>query len=325
MRRPRILPAFSPEERNRAHFLLASRVAFMMGRKFEEGDWSYVYCRAKGIPEQGWSNLSVDVMHRGLGVEHKMLGQPSDKPLTSVCGTRLMHPALTRSIRIPSGQRNANAVMRDVLGQYAQLVGERRRKLKQNAPEAKPDLRTGWLVWEKGLREFLYFEEETLEPDPADYTAEWKESGGGNRKASKNLWVYEKETGHKRYSITTSAGAKIQPYFDVPPPSEPNLYLFKVQGEEISPGRIRVWVTEGTARELKSLIGELTADNLTVVIENAASEPSDDTAMSEEAREQATPIEVTAEAYGLLTATFPKAVSDEHMLRMLLTRLQAPS
>jgi len=325
VRRPKILAAFSPEERNKAHLLLATRVAVMMGRKFEEGDWSYVYCRAKGIPEQGWSNLSIDVMHHGLGVEHKMLGQPSDKPLSSVCGTRLMHPALTRSIRIPSGRLSASAVMRDILGQYARLVGERKKKLQEDAPGTRPDLRTGWLVWEKGLQEFLYFEEETLEPDPADYTAEWKESGGGNRKASKNLWVYEKETGHKRYSITTSAGPKIQPYFDVPPPTEPNLYLFRVQGEEISPGRIRLWVTEGTARELKNLVGDLTADNLSIVIENAASEPSDENAMSEQAREQATPIEVTTETYGLLTATFPKAVSDEHMFRMLLTRLRAPS
>lgn len=324
MKRPRILPAFSPEERDKAHRLLATRVAFMMGRKFEEGDWSYVYCAAKGIPERGWSNLSIDVMYRGLGIEHKMLGQPPDKPLKSVCGTRLMHPALTRAIRIPS-KGDANAVMRDVLGQYARLVRARRKKVKDDAPGTQPDLRTGWLVWEKSLHEFLYFEEETLEPEPTDYTAEWRESGGGNRKTSKNLWVYERETGHKRYSITTSAGPKIQPYFDVPPPGEPNLYIFRVQGEEISPGCVRLWVTESTAREIKSIIGDLTLDNLSVIIENAAAEPSDVAAMSLQAREQATPIEVTTESYGLLTATFPSAVSDEHMFRMLLTRLRAPS
>ena len=42
----------------------------MMGRKLEEGDWAEVYCRAKGLPNQGWSNLNIDVMHEGLGVEH---------------------------------------------------------------------------------------------------------------------------------------------------------------------------------------------------------------------------------------------------------------
>ena len=60
MKRPRVLPAFRKEELERDHVLLATRVAFMMGRKFEEGDWSYVYCKAKEIPEQGWSNLNID-------------------------------------------------------------------------------------------------------------------------------------------------------------------------------------------------------------------------------------------------------------------------
>jgi len=107
MRRPKTLPAFTKEEREKAHALLATHVAFMMGRKLEEGDWSQVYCRAKGIPERGWSNLNIDVMYRGLGVEHKALRRPSDAPLESVCGTRLMHPAATRSIRISSTDQDA--------------------------------------------------------------------------------------------------------------------------------------------------------------------------------------------------------------------------
>jgi hypothetical protein len=43
------LLAFSDAERERAFHLLAARVAYMMGRKFEEDDWSRVYCAAKGI------------------------------------------------------------------------------------------------------------------------------------------------------------------------------------------------------------------------------------------------------------------------------------
>lgn len=38
MKRPRILPAFSPDEKKKVHELLATRVAFMMGRKFEEDE-----------------------------------------------------------------------------------------------------------------------------------------------------------------------------------------------------------------------------------------------------------------------------------------------
>ncbi len=325
MKRPRVLPAFSKEERERAHVLLATRVAFMMGRKFEGGDWSYVYCKAKEIPEQSWSNLNIDVTYEGLGVEHKMLGQPSDRPLRSVCGTRLMHPSLTRSIRLPSLDADAETVMREVLGQYVELLKERKRKLKENAPDKEPDLRTGWLLWHKSLQEFLYFEEETLEPEPSDYTAEWKESGGGSGKASKNLWVYEKDTGQKKYSITTSAGAKIQPYFDVPPPNEPNLYIFRVQGEEVSPGCIRIWVSVATARELQEIVGDLNVENLGLVIANAAAEPADDQAVGGPPREEARPIEITSESYSLLTATFPNAVSDEHMVQMLLTGLRKPS
>ncbi|HOU15241.1 MAG TPA: hypothetical protein PKZ84_19215 [Anaerolineae bacterium] len=71
MKRPDTRPAFSTVELMAAHRFLASRVAVMMGRKFEEGDWAYVYCAAKGISNEGWSNLHIDVMHGALGVEHK--------------------------------------------------------------------------------------------------------------------------------------------------------------------------------------------------------------------------------------------------------------
>lgn len=294
----------------------------MMGRKLEEGDWSSVYCRAKNIPERGWSNLNIDVMYRGLGVEHKMLGVPSDKSIQSVCGTRLMHPSATRSIRIPTTDAEPNEVMGDVLSQYASVIEQRRQKVKEDAGGKNADLRTGWMLWQASLREFLYFEEETLAPDPKDYFAEWKESGGGLRKASKNLWVYEKKSGQKRYSITTSAGAKIQPYFDVPPPNDPNLYIFKVQGEEISPGIIRIWVAASTAREMERIVGNLAKENLSLVIANVAAQQSTEEGPTTLTREEAVPITLTAESYNLLVATFPNAVSDEHMAQLLVTRLR---
>ena len=53
----------------------------MMGRKFEEGDWAAVYCTAKNIPNRGWSNLNIDVIYNGLGVEHKMLRPNGDRPV----------------------------------------------------------------------------------------------------------------------------------------------------------------------------------------------------------------------------------------------------
>lgn len=200
MRRPKTLAAFTSDELIFAKRLLATKVATMMGRKFEEDDWASVYCKAKNLPHTGWSNLNIDVMYQGLGVEHKMLKKKSNRTLLAWCGQTLMHPAATRSIRIPSAEADPDKVMRYVLAQYADLIEYRRNELQKEAPPGKkPDLRTGWLLWQDNLEEFLYFEEETLPPDPADYFAQWVESGGGNRKASMNLWVYEKETGQKGF------------------------------------------------------------------------------------------------------------------------------
>lgn len=200
MRSPKVLSAFTPEEFSRLHLLLASRVASMMGRKFEEGDWAAVYCGAKGIPDKGWSNLSIDIIHNNLGVEHKMLCVRSDQTIAEFCGTTLMHPSATRSIRIPE-IKDATRAARNVLKQYSELIEMRRKKVQEKS-KAKPDMRTGWLLWQESLNEFLYWEEEILPPDPKNYWAEWKTSGGGARKASKNLWVYENDSDKKRYSIT---------------------------------------------------------------------------------------------------------------------------
>ena len=89
------LQAFTANEVDRVKRLLAAQVASMQGRKLEEDDWTRVYCRAKQIPEQGWSNLTIDVDHNGLGVEMKLLCRPGVREgnLKSVCGQRLMHPA----------------------------------------------------------------------------------------------------------------------------------------------------------------------------------------------------------------------------------------
>jgi len=185
MRRPLTLSAFTDVQKQAAHVLLATRVAFMMGRKLEEADWSSAYCLAKGIPECGWSNLNIDVMFRGLGVEHKMLRVSSDAPIKSFCGTSQMHPSATRSIRIASVDARPDDVMRDVLTQYGQLLLQRKEKIREDCPSKEPDLRTGWLLWQSSLTEFLYFEEEAIAPDPNDYFSEWRERAveGAERRA----------------------------------------------------------------------------------------------------------------------------------------------
>lgn len=324
MRRPAILQAFTEKEFLRAYVLLASKIATMMGRKLEEGDWSQVYCGAKGIPSQGWSNLKIDVVDGALGIEHKMLRvQAAD--IRQVCGTSPMHPAATRSIRIPD-EKDPTKAARDIIGQYAALIRQRAEMVKKNAGGQEPDMRTGWLLWQDALRQFLYFEEEMLPPDPGDYTAEWKESGteGGLRKTSRNLWVFETETGRKRYSITTSAGAKIQPYFDVPPPTEKNLYLFTVQGEVLENGMVRLWITRSTARIIERALGHLNGETISAaILEIANAQPPIPTA-PQRIEDTAVEILITQDAYAALQNNFA-GLSDEHMAQLFAEYLQGRS
>lgn len=326
MKRSLTLPAFSFQEKDQAHALLATRVAFMMDRKFEEGDWAEVYCRAKSIPLRGWSNLQIDVMHDTLGVEHKMICYRSHVNLIEACGRTIMHPSATRSIRVPPPDSDPQKAMRVVLEQYAELIQARREKVREQATSSgkEPDMRTGWLLWQVSLHQFLYFEEEMLAPNPDDYTAQWVKSGGGSRKQSKNLWVYERETGRKRYSITTEAGAKVQPYFDVPPPTDPNLYLFNVIGEVVNPGLRRVWVTQATARELTQFLHGLDTQVVSRAVLKAASVMAQLDPVEQARMETAQAILVTEEAYKALEQAVP-GNSDEHRFQRLAQYLRQGS
>ena len=321
------VPAFTPEEYQRAHLYLATQVANMMGRKMEEADWAHVYCKAKNIPPADWSNLNLDVMHGVLGVEHKMLRNSSKASLIALAGTTQMHPSLTRSIRVGDADQNPNDVMVDVFRQYSELLGHRRKTVLENAIGDHElndiDMRTGWLIWETELREFIYFEEPTVAPDPNNYWAEWSVTPAkGSRKPSKSLWIYERETGKKRYSVTTSAGVKIQPYFDIPSPKDPNFYFFRVQGEAVENGLVRLWVTGATARELKSLLGSLdiktvssTIVTTTEKLVNEELEPEIDSGLAES-------VVMTEEAYEALNKTLD-AVSDEHRMQLFVKALRA--
>ncbi len=316
------LTAFTASQRDAAHRLLAAKVARMMGRKLEEGDWSDVYCRAKGIPYRGWSNLSIDVIHEGLGVEHKMLCYRSDANIAQACGETFMHPAATRSIRIPAGKVSAQRAMREILKQYAELIDHRTKKVREQAPAgAKADMRTGWLLWQESLRQFLYFEEPMRAPDPDQYTAEWVESGGGARKGSRNLWIYERATGKKRFSVTTSAGAKIQPYFDVPPPNNPNLYIFTVIGEVILDGRVRCWLTRTTWQDLEQLLGKVDSRTVSQAIQQHLAQLPAAEAGPVVADDPAEPLEISADAYALLTSRLP-GVNDDHCFQLLIRMLR---
>lgn len=324
MPRPNTLPAFSDEERKKAHAGLAAKVALMMGRKFEEGDWADVYCRAKGIPNSGWSNLKLDIVYEGLGIEHKMLRYTDKSDIEAACGTRQMHPSATRSFRMPPVSTEPNVAMKYVLTQYAEFIEARRTAVQSSSIAGQEaHLRTGWLIWQTSLRQFLYFEEEMLTPDPDDYFAEWnRREARGARKGSTNLWIYEKDTRQKRYSVTNEAGSKIQPYFDIPPASDKNLYLFTVIGEYINTDQVRVWLSRSTLRELESLIGQVSSESLSEAIINATKRISETRVSDYVNRDTIVPIVVTANAYTALTSSI-SGMSDEHCFQQLADLLRA--
>lgn len=355
------LEAFTKDEKERAHLYLATQVAEMMGRKFEEGDWSKVYAAAKSIPEGRWSNLSIDITHGSLGVEQKMICRPSHKSVLDACGTTIMHPAGTRAIRIPN-ENDPTLAAREVLRQYGELVDERTAIVRvvhafshgllsreaavgSLANEARmsagtaaktlsevrapvgnsndqPDMRMGWLLWSSDLSEFLYFEQRMQKPNPTDFVAEWKKSGGGRRRASRNLWVYREATREKVYSITTDAGAKIQPYFTVPLPNDPHLYHFVVQGEEVESGFVRIWLTRSTADLLEQAIGPLTPENIKAAVASARLDLLVRQTTLEAFSTTAVPVIIPAETYDLLVRQL-EGVSDEHTLKLLVEHMRA--
>lgn len=314
------LSAFSELERKRAKVLLAAKVASMMGRKLEEGDWSEVYCEAKNIPETGWSNLHIDIAHGGIGVEFKMLQikVKADHSIRDVCGTSRMHPSLTRSVRIDNPELSPQDVMTDVFRQYSEHVDHHINRVREQSPDGSVDLRFGWLLWENSLQEFLYFEERMRKPNPDDYYAIWNETPSqGTRKASRSLWIYDNVTNRKRYSVTTSAGVKIQPDFDIPQPNDSHLVYFRVQSEPIEDDTVLLWVTPATASRLREQLGSVEKDVVSQAI-LAVPEYSDPRqALPINALRSAVPIPVSKEAFDRLMAKWI-AVNDEHRMRLFL-------
>jgi hypothetical protein len=289
-----------------------------------------------------------------------MICRRSNRSILEACGTSIMHPAGTRAIRIPD-EKDPTKAARIVLQQYVELVEARTeivrvvnryhhdvcsledtvkglmrlgmgkdtamkaipsRKMALGSPDDLPDMRIGWLLWQEDLREFLYFEEPMSKPNPAEFTAEWRDSGGGRRKRSRNLWVYQTRSEEKRFSITTEAGAKIQPYFTVPMPHDPNLYHFVVQGEQLASGLVRVWLTQVTFDLLREVVGELNPDNLADAVERAFQKDRPE-------RKNPTPFGTLAAAvlvpegiYKRLHEVFD-GVSDEHNFKQLIDALRA--
>jgi hypothetical protein len=314
------LSVFTDNEKNIATDILSAKVSTMLGRKMEEGDWDFVYCNTKKIPDSEWSNLHIDINYDGLGVEHKMLRVTKSGSILNECGTTKIHPAGTRSIRIPEEQDPMKAMV-DILNQYNALIDSRTEAVLANTNKSTADMRIGWLLWKDTLEEFLYFEEEMEKPNPDLYYAEWNVTPArGARKSSRSLWIYEKDTGKKKYSVTTTAGAKIQPYFDVPAPNDQHLYHFKVQGVIVDGGLVKVWLTRSTAKYLELLLGSLDVERLSNAIDDFSFENSTEENIITTAENIAIPIFIKEESYSKLKTLFDP-ISDEYMLQQFAINL----
>ena len=208
------------------------------GGKLEEYHWSSVYRAAMSIPpdpKKNWSNMPFnDLLFQGLGLEWKMLQRPS--PFSDQ-GRCLMHPAATRRISYDPAA-TAEEGKQQVLSQWATQILDFAQRVAATSPSGAADIRLGLLLWATDLSEFLYFEEQLEVPDPDDFYAEWGD-GQARGRQTRNLYIFEKATGKKRYSVTQPRnGAKLQPYYDVPTEEE-GAYLFSVEACNLHPLSVR--------------------------------------------------------------------------------------
>lgn|GEM_PF-2216245 len=214
--------------------------------KLEEDHWSTIYCKVKGIPKPGWSNLLFhDINHAGLGIESKLLRRRN--PFDDV-GNSLMHPAATRRIEFDPS-RPAEECKDEILTQWGTHIREFEERVRQTSSNGAADIRWGVLLWGTDLRRFLYFEERIVVPNPAEYVADWS-TGTHRGEARKNLHIFEKTSGRKRFSVTLpTKGAKLQPYFDVPS-AEQGAHLFSVPDDDLVP----IWVPRGLHHKIMDAV-----------------------------------------------------------------------
>jgi len=314
------LPSFTIGELQKAKFLFADKISYLDGRKLEEADWAHVYCKARGLEALGWSNLNADVTVPGLSLEHKMMRCSESEAIKNHCGTSMMHPALTRRVSLPDIE-DPDKAMRFVIASYQKVLDERYRKASEISGAKPVELRSGWLLYDSSLTEFLYFEERSQNLNPKKHRAVWSErvkKGEGGRRGNRNLWIYD-QNGQKVWSVTGgSSGTKIQPYFKVPAANDEHLCYFRVQGEPLSAETVRVWVTESTANNLRQILGELDTRRVTDAILNVSG--SDETLSATEEFEEIRELEIGQNAYSALKEKF-LGVSDEHCFQLLCKRL----
>ena len=121
----------------------------------------------------------------------------------------------------------------------------------------------------------------------------------------------------KRFSVTTSAGIKIQPYFDVPPPGDPNLVFYRVQSEPLDDNTVVLWVSASTANQLRMILGSIDQRKVSDAITKALQLRARITPTEIVDSDLAVSIRVSKEAFDALV-DYWDAVSDEHRIQQLI-------
>jgi hypothetical protein len=288
-------------------------VAHKRGWKFLDRDWTAVYCYAKGLPESKWSNYDLDVVYkdggRGVGVELKIMNVGSDALRDDDQRiAEVMHPAATRTIAI-NPKASATKAMDDFVVKYREMIAKRRSgvAIATGVAESQVELRLGLLLYqeidpESNQRQFVYFETPMAEANEewvAKWKPVWEDRSGGKRRDSHSLAIYD-APGHKCFSITTSSGFKVQPYYSIPGAGDPNLYVFDVQGATSIEGVVNVHLTAQNARILEQYLGSL--ENLEAAILKTPEPPN---LPDDYLREGIRTIALSEAAYAKLTGDYP--------------------
>jgi hypothetical protein len=148
-----------------------------------------------------------------------------------------MHPAATRTIDF-SANEPAEDAMAKVFQQWGAVISEFEDRVRATSKTGDTDIRWGVLLWAPDHSEFLYFEERLEKPRVEDYQARWHD-GNHRGKATRNLHIFEKSTGKKRFSCTLPRnGAKLQPYFDVPDVAN-GAHIFRPERADVLPLFVR--------------------------------------------------------------------------------------
>jgi hypothetical protein len=241
----RYIKPFSKSETQKAVDEIRSLAISLQGRKLEEGDWTNVYCKVRGVAPLNWSNLPFrDYIHNGVGVEFKLLQRKN--PIADV-GRSLMHPSATRTISFDENE-SAEVAKRKVLTQWSEQIHQFELRVAKTSKVGATDIRWGILLWKPDHTQFLYFEERLIKPNPSDYDGRWHD-GQHRGKATRNLHIYERATGEKKFSCTLPRnGAKLQPYFNVPSETEGAVH-FALDKADLVPLFVSDAVREGLLKE----------------------------------------------------------------------------